>query len=118
MVLSVEALTVRGLPPLSFAVEAGECFAIEGPSGSGKTLLLRALADLDPAPGRVGLDGADRSSIPAPLWRQKVRYLAAEPAWWEPTARAHFNEAPATRTLAAVRLEPATLDREIGRAHV
>ena len=49
--LRVEHLQPGTLPPLTFEVAAGECLAIEGPSGAGKTLLLRAIADLDPAPG-------------------------------------------------------------------
>ena len=50
--LRVERLQIGGLPPLSFEVADGECLAVEGASGAGKTLLLRAIADLDPAAGR------------------------------------------------------------------
>jgi ABC-type multidrug transport system ATPase subunit len=89
-VLKVEKLRVGTLPPLSFAVAGGECLAIEGPSGCGKTRLLRAIADLDPARGYVFLEGAERSEMAAREWRRRVRYVAAEPAWWAPTARAHF----------------------------
>ena len=53
--LRVDHLKVRGLPPLSFSVSKGECLAVEGPSGCGKSLLLRAIADLDPAEGAVFL---------------------------------------------------------------
>jgi ABC-type iron transport system FetAB ATPase subunit len=79
-VLRVEHLQAATLPPLTFEVAAGECLAIEGPSGAGKTLLLRAIADLDPAPGQVFLSGAERNEMPAPVWRRSVRYCAAEPA--------------------------------------
>jgi ABC-type multidrug transport system ATPase subunit len=98
--LRVEKLRIDGIPALSFEVAAGECLAIEGPSGAGKTRILRALADLD-APtsitsgGHVMLDGIGRSEVTAPVWRQRVRYIPAEPAWWAATARAHASADPA-----------------------
>ncbi len=67
------------------------CLAVEGPSGSGKTCLLRAIADLDPAPGQVFLDGAERREMKPQAWRKAVRYHAAEPAWWTDTPRPAFN---------------------------
>lgn len=85
--LLVERLQVAGLPPLSFEVPAGECLAVEGASGSGKTLLLRAIADLDAAPGDVTLDGEERREMTPQEWRWRVRYCAAEPAWWCDTPR-------------------------------
>ena len=88
--LRIDKLKAGLLPPLSFEVADGECLAIEGPSGAGKTRLLRAIADLDPAIGHVFLDGAERGEIAAPLWRRSVRYIAAEPGWWTPTARPAF----------------------------
>jgi ABC-type multidrug transport system ATPase subunit len=112
--LRIDNLQVSGLPPLSFEVPAHECLAVEGPSGSGKTRLLRAIADLDPAPGYVTLEGVERRELPAPEWRRRVRYVSAEPAWWAATPRRHF---PATarldRLLAALALDPALLDRPI-----
>jgi ABC-type multidrug transport system ATPase subunit len=86
-VLRVERLQVAGLPPLSFEVPAGECLAVEGASGAGKTLLLRAIADLDAAPGDVTLDGEERREMTPQEWRRRVRYCAAEPAWWCDTPR-------------------------------
>lgn len=117
--LRVEKLKVGGLPPLSFEVAEAECMSIEGPSGSGKTRLLRAIADLDNAPGYVFLDGAERREMPAPQWRRQVRYFAAEPGWWAATAREHF---PATadperlgRLLDSVGIERSLLDQPIGQ---
>jgi phosphate-transporting ATPase len=81
---------VYGLEPVSLEVAKGECVAVQGPSGSGKTVLLRALADLDPAEGLIFLDGTERNSISGPEWRKKVRYAAAEPGWWGETPREHF----------------------------
>jgi ABC-type iron transport system FetAB ATPase subunit len=115
-VLRVERLQVAGLPPLSFEVPDGECLAIEGASGAGKTLLLRAIADLDAAAGDVSVDGEERREMPAHIWRRRVRYCAAEPAWWADTPRACLP-APLpprlARLMQALDLDPALLDRAI-----
>jgi ABC-type iron transport system FetAB ATPase subunit len=88
-------LTVSGLKRLhisvSFDLQDGECVALQGPSGVGKTLLLRSIADLDPNDGTVKLDGMLREAMPAPAWRQRVTYLAAEPGWWSDTVQEHFT---------------------------
>ncbi len=95
---------------------AGACLAIEGPSGSGKTRLLRAIADLDEASGQVFLDGAERREMPAPQWRQLVRYVAAEPSWWTDTPRPAFaavaqDSQRLDHLLQRLGLEQAHLDR-------
>lgn len=89
-------LTVRGLArlalgPADFDLDSGQCIAVTGPSGAGKTLLLRAIADLDPADGEVLLDGVSRNSMPAPDWRAKVTYVPAEAGWWDETVKPHFS---------------------------
>jgi ABC-type iron transport system FetAB ATPase subunit len=117
-VLKVERLKIGGLPPLSFEVRAGECLAIEGPSGSGKTRLLRAIADLDPADGHVFLEGAERSEVPATHWRRRVRYCAAEPAWWAERPRDHFRLTPGAeerldRLIGALGLDAGQLDQPL-----
>ncbi|MFL6838389.1 MAG: ATP-binding cassette domain-containing protein [Bradyrhizobium sp.] len=88
-------LTVSGLKRLhisvSFDLQDGECVALQGPSGVGKTLLLRSIADLDPNEGTVKLDGTLREAMPAPAWRKRVMYLAAEPGWWSDTVQEHFT---------------------------
>ncbi|MGB4865186.1 MAG: ATP-binding cassette domain-containing protein [Hyphomicrobium sp.] len=117
--LRVESLKVEPLPPLTFSVANGECLAVEGPSGSGKTRLLRAIADLDDAPGQVFVDGAERHEVRGPKWRRKVRYASAEPAWWTTTARDAFNLQPAETAarldhmLTALALKPAILDKPL-----
>ena len=87
-------LTVHELTRLqissSFQLRDGECIALQGPSGVGKTLLLRAIADLDPNEGSIELDGKPRESMPAPVWRRQVTYVATEPGWWADTVRDHF----------------------------
>jgi len=56
---------VRAVDDVSFAIEAGEFFAMLGPSGSGKTSCLRLVAGFDtPDRGQVLLDGADVSDVP------------------------------------------------------
>jgi len=113
-VLKVDKLKVHGLPPLSFEVGGGECLAVEGPSGSGKTLLLRAIADLDPAEGDVALSGTERRAMPAPQWRKQVRYVAAEPRWWAPTAAAHFSDLARGREMqASLGLDPSSADKPV-----
>ncbi len=97
--LSVTDLTRLELGPLSFTVETGECLALRGPSGAGKSLLLRAIADLDPNEGRVSLDGESREDMPAPDWRRRVAYLAAEAGWWADTVADHFADWAAARPL-------------------
>ena len=74
----------------TFELADGECIALQGPSGVGKSLLLRAIADLDPNEGAVQLDGVPRESMPAPVWRRKVTYVAVEPGWWADTVQEHF----------------------------
>ena len=100
----------------SFELHSGECVALQGPSGSGKTLLLRALADLDPNTGEVTLDGTSRESMPAPLWRKRVTYVAAEPGWWGETVREHFESwVQASRLLERVGLPHSCGDWPITR---
>lgn len=114
--LRIDYLKVGSLPPLSFEVAAHECLAVEGPSGSGKTRLLRAIADLDAASGYVHLEGVERSELPAPEWRRRVRYASAEPAWWGATAREHFPAgAKLDRLLSALALQPTLLDQPIAQ---
>jgi ABC-type iron transport system FetAB ATPase subunit len=116
-------LSVRGLRsphggPFSFDLHAGECVAIQGPSGAGKSVLLRMLADLDPHEGEAVLDGRAAHAMPAPEWRARVVYQAAEPAWWEPTAGDHFaaaDRAFADGVLASLGLAPGLLDTDIDR---
>src|SRR5689334_186711 len=73
------------------ALDAGDGLAITGPSGAGKSLFLRMIADLDPNRGEVFLDGVERRSMPAPAWRRRVAYNAAESGWWHDTVGEHFH---------------------------
>lgn len=117
--LRVEGIAIQQLPPLSFQVEDGECLAVEGPSGSGKSRLLRAIADLDPAPGLVFLDGAERAEMPAWRWRKLIRYAPAEPAWWTDTPRpvllASGDEGRVAKLLGDLGLGIELLDRPVSQ---
>ncbi|HEX7759527.1 MAG TPA: ABC transporter ATP-binding protein [Caulobacteraceae bacterium] len=89
--------------PFNLELEAGRCAAISGASGSGKSLFLRMVADLDSHGGEVRLDGVAARTLPAPDWRRRVPYVAAESGWWRDTAIDHFAAADreAARALAA-----------------
>jgi putative ABC transport system ATP-binding protein len=88
--LRLRGVQPRVLEPVDLEIAAGEILFISGPSGSGKSLLLRAVADLDPRPGEVWLDGRARSAIPAPEWRCRVGLLPAESQWWTDKVGEHL----------------------------
>jgi putative ABC transport system ATP-binding protein len=88
--LRLSGVQPRVLEPVDLEIAAGEVAFLSGPSGSGKSLLLRAIADLDPQPGQVWLDGTERASIPAPEWRRRVGLLPAEAHWWAEKVSDHF----------------------------
>ncbi|GAA5264595.1 UDP-glucose/iron transport system ATP-binding protein [Acidiphilium sp. MT5] len=102
--------------PFNFSLPPGTAMAITGPSGAGKSVLLRMIADLDPHQGTVRLNGIDRASQPAPVWRRRVAYLAAEPGWWHEQASAHFpHREQAEILMPALALAPALLDQPVHR---
>lgn len=88
--LALKGLRRLHVGPVDLDVAAGECVSIMGASGAGKSVLLRAVADLDPHEGDAWLGGAACSAMPAPLWRRRVTYVAAESGWWADTVAAHF----------------------------
>lgn len=61
---------------VSLRLETGSVTAIVGTSGSGKSTLLRMINRLViPSSGRVGIDGTDTASLPAPLLRRRIGYV-------------------------------------------
>jgi iron complex transport system ATP-binding protein len=86
MTLTAESLVVgfpgrRLAPPLSFKIEAGQCWAVLGNNGSGKTTLMHVLAALRrPLGGEVGLDGAPISTIRPAARARRVGLLLQEEA--------------------------------------
>ncbi len=114
--ITVKALTRPGLGPIEFTLAGGQAMAVMGPSGAGKSLLLRALADLDPSDGEVSLDGEDRAQIPAPVWRRRVAFVAAESGWWADTVASHFEDLDlAARLLPRLNLDAGALSWPVSR---
>lgn len=113
-VLLVDDLQGPGFGPVSLRLEAGECLGLMGPSGAGKSRLLRALADLDPATGRVVFDGQERDTWDGPMWRRQVGYIPADSRWWLNPIRGHFLQ-PDALPLAELGLTEALLDSPADR---
>ncbi|NQU57246.1 MAG: ATP-binding cassette domain-containing protein [Rhodospirillales bacterium] len=114
--LSIRDLTGTGIGPIALKLRNGEVAAITGASGAGKSLLLRAIADLDPSDGEVLLDGEDRMSMPAPDWRARVSYVAAETGWWAERVGDHFEDhTAAVRILEQIGLGESALEWSIPR---
>lgn len=114
--LIVNGLRTKAGGPADFSLRGGEIIAVRGPSGSGKSLMLRAIADLDPAEGEVSLDGTERARIPAPEWRRRVAFVPAESGWWDDRVREHFPDGGGdTALIEALGLDPAALDWEVRR---
>ncbi|MAO55100.1 MAG: ATP-binding protein [Rhodospirillaceae bacterium] len=90
--LSIRNLRARHVQVDDLDLETGDCFTVMGPSGSGKSLMLRAVADLDPAEGEVTLDGRERMTMTGPEWRRQVMYVGPESGWWEDRVGAHFED--------------------------
>lgn len=115
-VLCVQSLARPGLAPASFALARGACLGLSGASGAGKTLLLRAIADLDPCSGAAALNGRSRADIPAPQWRRRVVYVAADAGWWAASVGEHFTDhAGAAALLAALLMPETALSWPVGR---
>ena len=65
------------LDPTDLTVGSGELVAVVGPNGGGKTSLLRALARVEGATGRVEIDGEDIDQAPEARRRQLLALLPA-----------------------------------------
>lgn len=114
--LDVIGLRTKAGGPVDLRVARGEIVALRGPSGSGKSLILRAIADLDPAEGEVALEGTARATIAAPEWRRRVALVPAESGWWADRVGDHFHEGADVRPLlAALGLSDDTLEWEVRR---
>ncbi|MBL6931939.1 MAG: ATP-binding cassette domain-containing protein [Rhodospirillales bacterium] len=114
--LSIRNLSGNRIGPIDLKLAGGDVAAISGPSGAGKSLFLRAIADLDPNDGNVLLDGDDRAGIPAPEWRRRVSYVAAETGWWAERVGDHFQDKRAAiQMLELIGLGESALDWSIPR---
>ena len=65
------------LHPTDFSATSGELIAVVGPNGGGKTSLLRALARVERAQGRVRIDGEDLDDAPEARRRNLLAFLPA-----------------------------------------
>lgn len=97
VVRNLRSTLLRGC---DLSVADGEIVTLRGASGAGKSVLLRAIADMDPNEGDVWLDDVSRASLSGPEWRRRVRYVAAESAWWEDDVAPHFRFPDQSRPLA------------------
>ncbi|WP_405373591.1 MULTISPECIES: thiol reductant ABC exporter subunit CydD [unclassified Microbacterium] len=66
--LVVDAVSVRGLPPVTLRVRSGEVVLLEGPSGAGKSSLLAALLGAAPHSGSITISGTDAASVSPAQW--------------------------------------------------
>ena len=76
------------------------------------------IADLDPNEGAVSLGDLNRAACPAPDWRRRVTYVAAEAGWWADTVAEHFTSSvlPAARALGGqFGLKPELFDGLVSR---
>lgn len=102
--------------PYDLQLPPGACALVTGRSGAGKSRLLRMAADLDPHEGQAWLGEHAREAMPAPLWRQQVCYVPAEPGWWDDSVRTHFPHAGlAAPLLARLGLPDGILDAPVAR---
>ena len=112
--LVVEGLRTKAGGPVAFSLQGGQVVAVRGPSGSGKSLMLRAIADLDPADGTVTLGGTERAQIAATEWRRRVAFVPAETGWWADRVGDHVADGAASKPLIeALGVDPAALDWEV-----
>ena len=117
--LRLKGITRLGLGPIDLNLASGQITALMGPSGAGKTMLLRAIADLDPAQGNAFINGQDRNEIAPTRWRKRVVYVPAITGWWDEKIRPHFVGADKNTTkqiLHALGLESTALDWDV--AHI
>jgi iron complex transport system ATP-binding protein len=69
----------RALEPFNDRVVSGEWLGVIGPNGAGKSSLLKAVAGLAPAGGRIMVDGVDLGSLDDRRRAMQVAYVAQEP---------------------------------------
>jgi iron complex transport system ATP-binding protein len=67
------------LAPFSDSVASGEWLGVIGPNGAGKSSLLKAIAGLAPAGGRITVNGTDLGGADDRRRAQQVAYVAQEP---------------------------------------
>ena len=88
---SLQAIDIaldRRLEPTNLDVPSGQLLALVGPNGGGKTSLLRAIARVEQASGRVAIDGEDLDTAPEGRRRRLISFLpASRDVTWPIAAR-------------------------------
>ncbi|MFI9651611.1 ABC transporter ATP-binding protein [Guyparkeria halopsychrophila] len=115
MLFEVKDLCGPNVPPVSFALAAGEVLPVRGESGVGKSQMLRALADLSPHEGEIKLEGVEQQSMPATDWRRQVALVPAESGWWADTVAEHFPSRPSEAWWERLRLRAALWESPVER---
>ncbi len=115
MLFEVKDLQGANVPPVSFALAAGQVLAVRGESGVGKSQMLRALADLSPHEGEIRLIGTEQQAMSAAEWRQQVVLVPAESGWWADRVAEHFATRPPATWWERLRLSAALWDAPVER---
>lgn len=113
--LEIRHLTSAIIDVADIAVRPGAPVALVGRSGSGKSSLMRAIVDLDRNEGEIMLHDVSRSDMSAPLWRQAVVHVPAEPGWWGERVGDHLTGPDSTETRTALGLDHIQPDQPIDR---
>ncbi len=87
--LTASGIAIHGrLEPTDLSIDAGQLVAVVGPNGGGKTSLLRALARVEQAEGRVRIDGEDLDEAGQARRRLLLSFLpASRDVGWPIAAR-------------------------------
>lgn len=89
--LTLNGVGIDSLHDLTLVVRPGQVVCLTGPSGCGKTRLLRAIADLEPHTGCIGLGEELQTQVSGHAWRRRVMLVPAESQWWQQIVGAHFD---------------------------
>ena len=82
------------LESLSLKLEPGAMLPVAGANGAGKTTLARLIAGLlEPARGKILVDGVDLNQIVPEWWRKQIVYLPQEPGFLNTTIRDNLQAA-------------------------
>jgi len=85
---AIEIALDQRLQPTNIEAPAGQLVALVGPNGGGKTSLLRALARVEQASGRVTIDGENLDAAPEARRRRLLSFLpASRDVTWPISAR-------------------------------
>lgn len=107
------------LAGVNLTIKRGSAYGLAGPSGAGKTTMVDLLLRLlDPAEGKLMVDGIDATRISLSDWRRRIGYVAQQPFVTDDTLLANvaFGVSPdkADREFAIECLRRANLESVIG----